>query len=164
MDNQIIDLKDESTGASNWFWNFGDYTSPENTSIIQNPTHKYSSVGKYTIWLVVSSDNGCMDSTYKYLYVENPYTFFIPNTFTPDKDGLNEVFRPYGRGIDPTDYTMMIFDRWGRLIFKTHTLFEPWDGLIDGQKAPIGVYAYRFFIKDLEGRRKEYSGHINIIR
>lgn len=164
LDNPELSFYDESTGGAFWFWNFGDFSSPNNTSILQNPTHKYGTVGYYTTWLVVTSEYGCMDSTHKVIYVENPFSFYIPSAFTPDKDGLNEVFRPYGRGLDPSEYTMMIFDRWGTLIYKTNTPFASWDGYINGQRAPHGLYAYRFFIRDLEGKRREYSGHFTILR
>ena len=164
LDNPELSFFDESTGGTFWLWNFGDFTSSENTSILQNPTHKYGTVGYYTTWLVVTSEHGCMDSTHKVIYVENPFSFYIPSAFTPDKDGLNEVFRPYGRGLDPSEYTMMIFDRWGTLIYKTNTPFASWDGYINGQRAPHGLYAYRFFIRDLEGKRREYSGHFTILR
>lgn len=164
LDNPDLDFYDESLGASFWFWNFGDFSSPENTSILQNPIHRYSAVGHYTTWLVATSEFGCKDSINKVIEVENPFAFYIPNAFTPDKDGLNETFRPYGRGIDPSEYTMMIFDRWGTLIYKSNIPFASWDGYINGQRAPQGLYAYRFFIKDLEGKRREYSGHFTILR
>lgn len=164
LDNPDLEFYDESSGASFWFWNFGDFSSPENTSILQNPIHRYSTVGHYTTWLVATSEFGCKDSINKVIEVENPFAFYIPNAFTPDKDGLNETFRPYGRGLDPSEYTMMIFDRWGTLIYKSNIPFASWDGYINGQRAPQGLYAYRFFIKDLEGKRREYSGHFTIIR
>lgn len=164
LDNPYLDFIDESTDADFWFWNFGNYASQSNTSILQNPTHTYTSVGHFTTWLVVTTEFGCTDSVHKVIQVESPFSFYIPSAFSPDKDGLNEVFKPYGRGIDPSEYTMMIFDRWGKLIYKTNSLFDSWDGYLNGERVPQGLYAYRFFIKDLEGRRREYSGHFTILR
>lgn len=164
LDSPDLDFVDASIGADSWFWNFGNFSSQNNTSILQNPTYTYTSVGHFTTWLVVTTEFGCMDSVHKVIQVESPFSFYIPNAFSPDRDGLNEVFKPYGRGIDPSEYTMMIFDRWGKLIYKSHTLFDSWDGYINGERAPQGLYVYRFFIKDLEGRRREYSGHFTILR
>ena len=165
LDQPELEFHDASTNAASWYWNFGDILSPSNTSIVQNPNHTYSAVGKYTTWLIVTSEYGCMDSTSMVIQVESPYSFYIPNAFSPDKDGLNEVFKPVGRGIDPSEYTMMIFDRWGRLVFLTHTPFASWDGYLgNGIRAPHGIYAYRFFVKDLEAKRHDYSRNFTILR
>ena len=165
LDAPELNPTDHSTGATSWYWNFGDVISSTNTSIVQNPTHTYTAVGKYDVWLIVTSEHGCMDSTSMVIQVESPYSFYIPSAFTPDKDGLNEVFKPVGRGLNPNEYTMMIFDRWGRLVFKTNTPYAAWDGYVSvGVRAPHGVYAYRFFVRDLEGKRHEYSGHFSLIR
>ena len=115
LDSPELAFTDASTGATQWYWNFGEFLSPSNTSIIQNPSHIYSAVGKYETWLIVTSEYGCIDSTSIVIQVESPYSFYIPSAFTPDKDGLNEVFKPIGRGLDPKEYNMMIFDRHGEI-------------------------------------------------
>jgi gliding motility-associated-like protein len=66
--------------------------------------------------------------------------FWIPNAFTPDNNNLNETFRPYG--LEPLDYEMLIFDRWGNLIFRTTNFNEGWNGYINGQRAPHGLYYF----------------------
>ncbi len=165
LDNPDLAFQDASTNATSWYWNFGEFLSPSNTSIVQNPIHTYSAVGKYTTWLIVTSDYGCIDSTSIVIQVESPYSFYIPNAFSPDKDGLNEVFKPVGRGLDPSNFTMMIFDRWGQIIFISHNSSAYWDGYLDsGIKAPHGIYVYRFFLIDLEGIPHEYTGNFTIIR
>jgi gliding motility-associated-like protein len=164
LDNPELVFHDQSFGADYWHWNFGDMLSGNNTSTLQNPKHTYSAVGKYITWLVVTTEHGCTDSTSKLITVESPYSFYIPSAFSPDKDGLNEVFVPVGRGVDRNEYHMIIFDRWGRLIFKTDSMDEGWDGTMDGQRAPSGVYTYRIFLRDLVGMRREYNGHFVLIR
>jgi gliding motility-associated-like protein len=66
----------------------------------------------------------------------------LPNAFTPNSDGLNDVFRPIFRGWEPGSYFMQIYNRWGQLLYETTNPLEGWDGTVDGVPLPPGVYAY----------------------
>ena len=91
--------------------------------------------------------------------------FYVPNTFTPDGDGVNEIFRPYGEGIDFSQYTMQIFNRWGELIYETNEPELGWDGTYKGKPVQVGTYIWKIVAKE------EYTpiihdtfGHVNLIR
>jgi gliding motility-associated-like protein len=95
------------------------------------------------------------------------YVFFAPNAFTPfNHDGINDVFMPSGVGIDPDNFEMSIFDRWGNEIFKTTDLNKGWDGTANGGKniAQIDVYVWKVKTKDFRGDSHSYVGHVTIVK
>lgn len=147
-------------------WNFGDIYSPENVVTgLEQPSHDYTHAGYYTITLSVQDTNGCQDSIYTRVSVTVPYFFYIPNAFTPNGDGTNERFAPQGEGVDPANYSMMIFDRFGGIVFKTTNPYDYWDGFSrNGGKCPTGSYAYLIRLKTLNGDDKEYTGTVTLIR
>ncbi len=159
-----ITFNDFSTDATIWNYNFGEYNNSLNTSSEQSPTHKYLHVGSFKVWQVVSTEFGCMDSTYRRVQVEAPYFFYVPNAFTPDNDGKNEMFCPSGKGIDMNSYSMEIYDRWGTMVFHTNIPLGCWDGLINGARAPQGSYIYKINLKDMEAKHHDYMGDFIILR
>ncbi len=87
---------------------------------------------------------------------------YIPNTFTPNNDGLNDSWVPF---IDCVmEYRCMIFDRWGILIKEMNTTGESWDGIFKGKELPIGVYSYIIDITEFSSKAKRLTGHINLIK
>jgi gliding motility-associated-like protein len=67
-------------------------------------------------------------------------TFYVPNSFTPNADGLNESFS--AQGVDVTYFKMTIFNRWGELLFETSDMAKGWDGKYKGEYVPGGEYVY----------------------
>jgi gliding motility-associated-like protein len=98
--------------------------------------------------------------------VEEDYSFFVPNAFTPNGDGHNDVFFPQGIDIDPQHYSMFIFDRWGNMIYQTSTWPGGWDGTVQGSSEPcqIDTYVYKIVTQDGHGMKKVYIGDVNLIR
>ena len=93
----------------------------------------------------------------------DPETFvYIPNTFTPNNDGRNDEFMAQGVGIDHFD--MSIFDRWGKLLYYTATMSEPWDGPYQGLPVPLDTYVYRINVINVKGEHQNYLGHVNVVR
>lgn len=97
---------------------------------------------------------------------KGPFTdLFIPDAFTPDGDGLNDKFIP----VPHTDYDIYnfkfyIFDRYGRKIFSSSDINRGWDGTVDGEQAPIGVYNYLIIFRGEEGSEKRYTGHVTLLK
>lgn len=150
----------------NIVWNFGDIYSPENiVTNLDQPTHDYTHAGYYAISLNVQDTNGCKDSIRTRVSVTVPYFFYIPNAFTPNGDGTNERFAPQGEGIDPSNYAMFIYDRFGGLVFKTNNPYDYWDGYTtNGKQCPTGTYVYLIRLKTLNGEDKEFTGSVTLIR
>jgi gliding motility-associated-like protein len=157
-DPQIEFIDASSIDVIAWDWEFGD----GNGSDIQHPQHLYADTGSYPVVLYVATEHGCLDTANYIVEIRPTFTFYIPNTFTPNNDGHNETF--YGQGTGLSYYSMMIFDRWGEMIFESNDEDYHWDGSFQGQQVQQGAYAYLFTIKDWEGNDHHYDGHVILMR
>ncbi|MEI6348562.1 MAG: PKD domain-containing protein [Bacteroidota bacterium] len=162
----MVFFNDLSTAATTWEWTFGDPTSSINVSHDQNPIHTFSGYGIYKVTLTTYSEYGCVDSISKFINVENTFYFWIPNSFSPDKNGVNEVYRPVGFALDITQYSMEILDRWGMLIYKTNNYYDSWNGKVNnsGDRLKHGEYVYIFNVTDLTGKKHRYVGNVTLLR
>ena len=158
--NPTFNFLDQSFDSHFWDWNFGDFTF----DITQNPTHTYQDTGYYDVTLIVTNLFGCTDTASQTVRVRPDFFFAIPNTFTPDGDGLNDAFFP-GSLVGATDrnYDFFIFDRWGEIIFEGHDLRDGWDGTYKGKTVQTGVYVWLIEVTDLEGTVHKYTGHVNVL-
>jgi gliding motility-associated-like protein len=143
-----------------WLWNLGDGTTENTTDF----WHSYFETGTFPVTLWVQNIYGCVDSTIKYVYVKPDYTFYIPNAFTPDGNGINDGFMPTGLGIDISNFDMTIFNRWGEQIYKTSDLSRPWDGKFKGNPSPEGVYTYKIYFKDALYKEHLLYGQVTLLR
>lgn len=150
--------------ASHWYWTFGD----DSTSCLQNPSHHYTDSGSFLVTLIIADDRGCMDTAYRTILINDFFTFYIPNAFTPNGDGKNEVFLPYGNidFISPDDYNLYIYDRWGKLMFNTTNIHEGWNGRKnnEGDLTTVvqGIYTYLILLKDRENIKHVYKGIVTV--
>jgi gliding motility-associated-like protein len=87
---------------------------------------------------------------------------FAPNSFTPNNDGLNDMFMPFVPYSKSA--SLLIYDRWGNLIYNTNDMELGWDGKYKGENAPCDVYVYKIFIEFFDGSVKSSLGHITLIR
>lgn len=160
-----IHFTDQSTGASTWLWNFGDQNN--SGSVLQNPTFTYSDSGRFCTTLFVTNQYGCVDTSVNCVEITPEFAFFAPNAFTPNSNGPNNGWTPKGVGIDPATYKLMVFDRWGNLIWKSENWGEEWDGRANGgsEIAQIDVYVWKCSFHDLvEGKSHQYIGHVSLIK
>jgi gliding motility-associated-like protein len=88
-------------------------------------------------------------------------SLYIPNTFTPNGDGMNDTFGVAGEAIK--DFQMQIFNRWGQLIYETDNANDRWDGTHNGQKVQMGTYVYRVVASEASGRKLTKEGNLNVI-
>ncbi|MBN8701899.1 MAG: gliding motility-associated C-terminal domain-containing protein [Bacteroidetes bacterium] len=161
--NTIVNFTNQSTSASNWFWSFGDATNSLSTE--ENPFFIYSDTGYFQVQQIVQNSFGCKDTISKQLYVDTEFMFFTPNTFTPNGDGINDVFVPMGL-IDVDKYTLLIFDRWGDEIFKSNDVNYGWEGRANDGKELAQQDTYVWLIKlfDKKGGRHSFVGHVNVVK
>jgi gliding motility-associated-like protein len=139
-------------------WDFGDQAG----STVFSPYHMYADTGTYTIALLVTTTHGCFDTVSAKVRVEQGFTFYVPNAFTPDGNGANDYFKGYGTSIK--QYEMRIFDRWGANIYTTEKYDEPWDGRMDGNPVQSDVYVYKIRLTDIFDVRHEYIGKVTLVR
>ncbi len=164
IDNPIINFTNLSLNADVYQWYFGDLYSTNNTSNEIHPYHIYNNAGEYEVYLVAKNNYGCEGITKRKIKIEPVYALFIPNTFTPDNNGVNDIFTVKGVGIDDKNFKMIIFDRWGEKIFETTDIYKGWDGSTKkGSKAKQDVYVYKIYTQDIKGNKYEYTGHVNCL-
>lgn len=126
--------------------------------------YEYTDTGHYQVMQVVWNEFGCPDTAYQLVIVNPEFTFYIPNTFTVNDDGLNDTF--HGVGIGILDYEFRIYDRWGQVIFYTEDLNEAWNGRFKNIGAPVpsDIYVYGVDIIDVFGLRHLYRGKVLLSR
>ncbi|MCC7333282.1 MAG: gliding motility-associated C-terminal domain-containing protein [Flavobacteriales bacterium] len=163
-DSSVQFFNQSSGDVTQWLWTFG--TSPETYSTIPNPSivYPFSNPGTYTVNLTVQNAYGCSDTKYQEIIVEPYFTFYIPNVFTPDGDGKNDVFLGVGIGI--IEYELMIFDRWGEKIFVSDNLYNGWDGKAKGgsEIAQQDVYVWKVKILDILNKKHDLIGKLTLIK
>jgi len=152
--------------ATDYIWNFGDGT--EETDAV-NPIHFFpNEIGDvfYPVELKAYNYLGCIDSVTLYMNVKGIILFYIPNTFTPDGDQFNETFQPvFESGFDPFDFHLMIFNRWGEIIFESYNANIGWNGTYGGEIVQDGVYLWQIDFKELHtDKRHMHKGHVTILK
>ena len=157
-------FNNNSTGASEFIWDFGD-GSPEVSTT--NPVHQYPpESGSYVVNLTAVSEEGCENVFTRLIRVIEEVVLYVPNAFTPDNDLFNEVFQPvFTSGFDPMDYQLLIFNRWGEVMFESFDASVGWDGTYGGKIVPDGTYIWKitFGSKDFD-KRQVKTGHVTLIR
>jgi gliding motility-associated-like protein len=165
----LVHFTDQSVGANAWLWDLM-WTNPiisVYSDSSQNPSFSYPDTGIYIVQQVVFNSFGCSDTAYNNVEIIPEYVLYAPNAFTPlNLDGINDVFMPQGVGIDPENFEMTIFDRWGTEIYKTNDINKGWDGRANGGKniAQIDVYVWKIKTKDYRGENHSYIGHVTIVK
>jgi gliding motility-associated-like protein len=155
-----VQIRNRSTPVnSTSLWHFGDGAS----STLTNPRHVYLDTQEFRIDLLVTDDAGCTDSTFR--IVLPPVEVFIPNSFTPNADGINDLFDVVGSNI--SEFQMWIYDRWGREVFYTNNVDKKWNGSHNGGDyyATTSIYAYLIKFKGMrEEDAIERTGTVTVIR
>ncbi|MCB0795842.1 MAG: choice-of-anchor L domain-containing protein, partial [Flavobacteriales bacterium] len=156
--NFPIPFLDLSLGAQAWSWDFG---VPGLTSAEQYPYPIFPDPGEFEVMLAIMDDIGCVDTTYRAIEIDPEFGLFVPNAFTPNGDGVNEVFRPTASGV--LEYSLRIFDRWGEVLFFTEDLATGWDGTYQGLLVASGVYVYQIRMKGVSLQAFERMGHVSVL-
>ena len=160
----VFNFSNQSVDVHTSFWAFGDGDSVMTHSPFP---HTYDPVpGKYTVSLIVESHDGCRDTSYQVITIdEQEDIFYIPTGFNPFSiRPENRVFKPQISLLDPTHYHMFIYNRWGELIFESENYEEGWDGMKDKESAyPVGAYVWLIKFRDLNGTEYRETGSVTII-
>lgn len=159
--NPVIQFYDESVNGALWHWDFGDHSSSHGE---RNVSHTYSDTGQFITRLITISDKGCVDTAYNSVYIKGEYAFYIPNAFSPNNDGVNDIFTSLGIGV--AEFDLSIFDRWGLKVFSGTDMKKGWNGRLQNTESlcAADVYVYKIRIVDLQNQTHEYSGHVTLIR
>lgn len=163
--NQALSFWNSSVGATTYQWNFGEGGS----SSEEAPTHIFDIENEGTTVLLYAYSNlGCSDTASYYIGFDPGLVYYIPNSFTPDADQFNQTFLPiFTSGIDPYNYQLLIYNRWGEVIFESLNPEFGWDGTFgqQGNPCPVGTYTYMITVKlPSVDKRQTIKGHVNLIR
>lgn len=156
--NPLVQFSDESRDANYWGWNFGDGTTEKE----RNPQKLFEDAGEYNVTFWTRNVFGCVDTAFAKVIVRPGNRLYVPNSFSPNQDNINDLFQIYGLET-ASEIKMRVFDRWGKLVWNGDLLNGAWDGIgVDGKLVSNGVYAFmvRYII---DGDIYEYSSTITVI-
>ncbi len=156
-----ITFYDLSTGApTEWNWDFGG----TGTSTEQSPVYNFPDTGTFTVLLEVANQYGCTDTVSHTIVITPSFTIYVPSAFTPDADGVNDIFLP--KGIGWRDYELRIYSRSGNQVFSTFDPLQGWDGSVRGAgRVTISdVYVWRIYVRDKNNRKQDYKGTVTLVR
>jgi len=158
-------INKSSTDVVYWHWEFGDGTSHPNT-VTPSPSHLYPKAfdATYLATLIVKNTRGCVDTSTRVVLVGSEFSFFIPNAFTPNHDGMNDYF--FGEGVGILNYNLSVFDRWGNKIFVGNDITSKWDGRVfnNSDIAQVDVYVWKVVFNDIYGEEHNYMGTVTLVR
>ncbi|MBP7450204.1 MAG: gliding motility-associated C-terminal domain-containing protein [Flavobacteriales bacterium] len=158
LDAPVVDFDLDPTGTVAWSWDFGD--GSDGTSE-RSPSHRFRIADCFMVTLMTTDLHACMGMDSVRICVNDVASPpFVPNAFTPEGDGVNDVFRVINVPAGAKGYEFLVFDRWGGVIFSSGTPDSSWDG----EGTPIGTYAWKLRYQDVEGGGKEYFGQVTLLR
>ena len=165
--NSTIHFYNESFGADNFIWNYGDGS----TSYEIDGSYQYNTAleNSYLATLIAISPEGCLDSVSLVIAYEEQLIYYIPNTFTPDADEHNQLFKPiFTSGFDPYNFEMSIYNRWGEIIWKSNDHKSGWDGsygINKGVPVQAGIYSWVIKFKPKDNDEKVIiNGSVNVLK
>jgi len=162
-----VDFFNTSLYADSYIWNFG-YAG---TTTETNPKFFFPDENPdiYRVILIANTEEGCADTVFANVEVQDVLLFYVPNSFTPDFDDFNQVFLPvFTSGFAPHTYHLTIFNRWGEIIFESYDYEIGWDGTFGKGSSQIvgdGVFIWQIsFLETMSDKRHMYRGHVNILK
>jgi gliding motility-associated-like protein len=165
--NNKVDFSNASSYADLYDWNFGGIGFSTET----NPSFSFPEEGnqEYIVELIASTTEGCTDTVIAIINVADRIIFYVPNTFTPDGDNYNETFKPvFTSGFDPMDFHLLIFNRWGEVVFESFDAKRGWNGTYGAANDRIvkdGTYVWKIEFKEtMSDQRHVHTGHVNVIK
>jgi gliding motility-associated-like protein len=165
LDPEVTLNNGSSSDVISWTYYFGDGDSIAPN--VSSPVHTYPTTGPatYTATLMVENSDGCRDTVEHLVEIGPEFTFFIPNAFTPNGDGVNDLF--YGQGIGIIKYDIWIFDRWGNMIYHGDNIdTSMWDGRANNGKevAQQDVYVWKVKLTDVFEKKHNYIGTVTLVK
>jgi gliding motility-associated-like protein len=158
FNNLELTFQNLSINADTYEWDFGD----GNTSTDVHPSNTYTNPGDYVVTLIATDDKGCKDTIRIVITVLEEYYIYVPNTFTPGNDRINEVFK--ASTVNISNLKTAIYNRWGERIFTSDKVDFEWDGTYKGAPVLDGTYTYKMGYVTRTGIEGKIVGHVNVLR
>ncbi|MGE0569237.1 MAG: gliding motility-associated C-terminal domain-containing protein [Bacteroidia bacterium] len=160
FDQSIVTFLDLSNGSLNGTWYVDGVSKPYTPG--QSMNHEFMNPGTYPVRLLVTNDGNCPSEYSMDICIEESTEIFIPDIFSPNGDGANDVFYVRGNGIKEMNF--YIYDRWGNKVFESHDANDGWKGDYKGKNAESGVYAYYLDATMFNDKKITKKGDLTLIR
>ena len=155
--DSLVFFTNLSENIISYKWSFGD----SSFSTLENPVHIYQKSGVFNVQLTVSDSNLCIDSVIKQIAIKLKHNFYIPNSFTPNGNLINDSFGPVGDIFrDCRRYKFSVYNRWGEIIFSSNNIAKKWKG----ENTQAGLYLWSLEIEDSVGEIIKRNGEVNLYR
>lgn len=165
MFNTTVLFQNSSFYGTDYQWSFESGDPSTSTSEDVTVAFPDGVTGTYDIQLVTTSELGCTDTMDYELIVLPEVLIYAPNSFTPDGDEFNQTWLVHMEGIDQYDFELLVYNRWGQLIWESHDINVGWDGRFNGKPVEVGIYTWVINTKDiLNDNKYTYNGFINLMR
>lgn len=161
VDQVLFSNTSKGPDLQRWSWHFIDNAGP--VSSWEDPVLNFDNAGTYAVAMIVWDKNQCSDTMVKSITVVSDFNIYIPNSFTPNDDGLNDTFQPMARNYKG-NYRLEIFNRWGQLLFNTTNMDDGWNGTFLNQPCKEETYIYKIKLVAIDGQEKEYRGNVTLVR
>lgn len=149
-----------ASGGDMYSWTPTDYLD---NPTISNPNVTFPYTGRYTYMVDIATETGCEGIDTINIWVVKDGGILVPSAFSPNGDGLNDVFKPIVIGFPRMEY-FRVFNRWGQMVFATSNVNDGWDGTFDGKKADISTYFWDISVTGIDGQKVQKKGDVTLIR
>jgi len=165
MFNPTVQLINYSTNSVSYEW----FITEGNPSYAQSQNVQTSfpdgEVGNYDVILITTSEYGCIDTFAQIVIVLPEILIYVPNTFTPNSDEFNQLWGIHMEGIDVYNFELLVYNRWGEIVWESKNPSETWDGVYKGELVMDGTYTWTIKAKDIYSDDMFlYSGYVNVLK
>lgn len=165
MFNTEIHLTNYSVNGISYQWFVEDGSPSYSEQMNLESQLPDGETGNYDVMLITTSEFGCIDTMHQVITVIPEILLYAPNTFTPDDDEHNQTWGVEMEGLDPYDFELLIYNRWGQVIWESHDPDAKWDGTFNGTIVQSGTYTWVIRAKDrVNDAMYTFNGYINIIK
>jgi gliding motility-associated-like protein len=161
LEGNTVNYQDHSIGSiETWEYDFGDGNYAHQPSVL----HLYQEPGMYWTTLTVTDEHNCFDTAMILITVLPDVVIYVPNAFTPNGDGNNDIWLPIISNNTDEFYEVVVYNRWGELLFRANDPHAGWNGKHNGKLVEGGVYTYKITYGDVFGKKYFKTGTVTVIR
>jgi gliding motility-associated-like protein len=165
MFNPTVQLINYSTNGVSYDWFITEGSPSYAQTLNVQTTFPDGEVGNYEVLLIATSEYGCIDTTTHIVLVLPEILLYVPNTFTPNTDEFNSQWEIYMEGMDIYNFELLVYNRWGEVVWESRNPAESWDGTYKGEIVQDGTYTWTIKGKDIYSDDMiTYNGYVNVLK